>query len=121
MRVRVEALLPLSPRDFLILFVLTEGELHGYGMLRRVEEQSDGRVRLDPSNLYRALRRLMREGLVEESERRAVADEDGEDERRRYYGLTDLGRAAVTAEAARLSRITDAARERRLIPGKGDA
>lgn len=106
--------LPLNPRDFLILFALVEGERHGYAILKQVEGESSGQVRLDPANLYRSLRRLMKEGLVTESEKRAAPDLD--DERRRYYALSELGASVVVAEAVRLSRLMDAARARNLIP-----
>jgi DNA-binding PadR family transcriptional regulator len=70
-------------------------------------------VRLDPANLYRSLKRLMKDGLVEESERRPADDLD--DRRRRYYGLTELGSKVVAAEATRLSKLADAARSRNLV------
>jgi len=104
--------LPLNPRDYLALFSLTAGERHGYGIVKEVEEQSDGVVRMDPSNLYRTLKRLMQGGLVEESEPRVG---EADDERRRYYSISKLGREVVRAEAARLSKLTAAAAARRLI------
>jgi DNA-binding PadR family transcriptional regulator len=107
------SMLPVNPRDFLILFSLIDGERHGYGVLKHVSEESEGRVRLDPANLYRALKRLMKDGLVVETEKRPAADLD--DERRRYYALTDLGTEVVAAEATRLSRLADAARSRNLV------
>lgn len=110
----VGAHLPLKPRDFLILFALVEGEAHGYGVLKEVGDETGGGVRLDPANLYRALKRMMKDGLVTESEKRAAPDLD--DERRRYYGLTDLGSRVVTAEAERLRNLSDAAVARNLIP-----
>ncbi len=106
------AFLPLNPRDYLVLFSLTGGTRHGYGIVREVEEQSGGVVRMDPSNLYRSLKRLIQQGLVEESEPRAP---DLENERRRYYTITDLGRDVVVAEATRLSKLTEAAAARALI------
>jgi DNA-binding PadR family transcriptional regulator len=106
--------IPLNPRDYLVLFSLTAGERHGYGIVKEVEEQSVGSVRMDPSNLYRSLKRLIQKGLVVESELRQ--DRDSE-ERRRFYSLTPLGDEVVEAEARRLSQLTDAARARELIPG----
>ncbi len=108
--------IPLNPRDYLLLFSLTHGERHGYGIVKEVEEQSDGVVRMDPSNLYRALKRLIQQGLVGESEPRAVTHSD---ERRRYYSLTPIGQDVVALEASRLGRLTDAARDRRLISQEG--
>ena len=110
----IQRRLPMKPRDFLILFALVDGESHGYGILKQVEAESAREVRLDPANLYRALRRLMKEGLVSESEKRAAPDLG--DERRRYYALTGLGTGVVSAEAARLRRLTDAAVGKKLIP-----
>lgn len=107
--------IPMNPRDYLVLFSLTAEERHGYGIVKDVEEQSAGSVKMDPSNLYRALKRLIQQGLVAESEPRT---EQGT-ERRRYYSLTDLGDAVVGAEAQRLARLADAARDRQIISGPG--
>ena len=109
------SMLPLSPRDFLILFALVDGDRHGYGLVKEVERQSDGQVRIDPANLYRSLRRMRKQWLVEESERRPAPEAD--DERRRYYRITELGTRVVTAEASRMSRLAHAARAKKLIPG----
>lgn len=106
--------LPVMPRDFLILLALAEGEAHGYGILKEVEEETGGGVKLDPANLYRSLKRLMKDGLVTESGRRPAADLD--DERRKYYGLTELGARVVAAEAERLRTLADVALSRNLIP-----
>lgn len=105
-------MLPMHPRDFLILFALVDGELHGYGLVKAVERESAGQVRMDPANLYRALKRLERNGLVEEVGARAA---DGDVERRRYYRLTRYGRSVVAAEAARVRRLARAAEAKRLI------
>lgn len=104
-------LIPMNPRDYLILFCLAQGERHGYGIVREVEQESGGRVRIDAANLYRSLKRMTHEGLVTESD---VGDE--EPSRRKYYRLTALGRQAVELEADRLARLTEVARERALIP-----
>lgn len=112
----VDELLPLHPRDYLILFSLADGRLHGYGILKAIEEQA-GSVLFDPANLYRSLRKLERDGQVEEAE--GPADDD--DRRRRYYRLTPLGRRVLVAEAERLIRLADAARARDLVAGTGDA
>src|SRR5688500_10301502 len=88
---------PLAPRDLLILSVLAAGPLHGYGIVRAVEERSA--VLLDPANLYRALRRMRRDGWVREAE-----EADGES-RRRTFGLTAAGDAMLRAEVARLERL----------------
>lgn len=108
---RVAALLPLAPRDYLILFALADGGLHGHGILKALEEQA-GSVLIDPANLYRTLRKMDRDGLIIEELRGARRAEG----RRRVYALTALGRAALKAEAARLALLTESARGRRLVP-----
>ncbi len=110
----VYSLLPMKARDFLILFALVDGERHGYRVLQEVEQESDGKVKLDPANLYRSLSRLMERGLLVESEHRPAPELDKA--RRRYYSLTLLGRRVVEAEAARLAKLADAARAKKLIP-----
>jgi len=111
-----EGRLPLNPRDFLILLILTRGARHGYGIIQGSEEHAGSAIRFDPANLYRALRRLDREGLVTVS---SDASEDSDGGPRRTYMLTDMGRAVVRAESARLARLTDTARAWRLIPESG--
>lgn len=109
---RAAALLPLAPRDYLILFALTDGALHGHGLLKFLEAAAGG-VPFDPANLYRSLRKLERDELVTETN--GAADSGGP---RRSYRLTRLGRAVLTAEAARLARLTDAARVKKLVPAR---
>jgi len=96
------------------LLALANGEAHGYGILKEVEEETGGGVYLDPANLYRALRRMMNDGLVHESEKRPAADLG--DERRRYYELTELGTLVLQAEAERLRALAEVAVARNLIP-----
>jgi DNA-binding PadR family transcriptional regulator len=88
--------------------------LHGYGLVKAIEAESEGEVLMDPANLYRSLRRLERDGAVAE----AAGPEDGAegDDRRRYYGLTDFGRAVAVAEAARVRRLVRVARTKDLLP-----
>ena len=105
--------LPLHPRDYLILFSLTAGERHGYGLIKDVETETSGDVLLDPANLYRSMKRLIKEGFIRESDRRK-APESGE-ERRRYYAITRLGIQVVKAEARRLDQLATLARSRNLI------
>jgi DNA-binding PadR family transcriptional regulator len=113
-QVDVSEHVPVNPRDFLILLALAEGEAHGYGILKEVEEETGGGVQLDPANLYRTLKRMMKKGLVTESGKRPAADLD--DERRKYYGLTPLGASVVQAEAERLRGLAEVAVARSLIP-----
>ncbi len=103
----ISVLLPLKPQDYMILFVLLGGELHGYRMVKEIAKQSDERIRLEAGNLYRSIRRMIKQDLLEESDRRPVADAD--DERRRYYAITDFGRRVLSAETARMKVLVIAA------------
>lgn len=111
--------LPLTPRDFLILLALADGPLHGYGILAAVERRGGDEVRLDPANLYRSLKRLRRDRMVEEAE--PPSGEPVPPEQRRYFRLTELGRGVAAAEAERLARLARVAREVRLIEGEEPA
>lgn len=110
--------LPLGAKDFLILLVLAEGDLHGYGILKAAEGHSRGSVRLDPANLYRALQRLARDGLVEDAGSGRPAESEGAP--RRYHALTPFGRSVLTAEAERLAHLTRAARGLRILPTEAE-
>lgn len=92
--------LPLKPLDLHLLLALQEGERHGYALVQAIDEATDGVVRLEPGNLYRVLKRLLADGLVAESERRATGA--AADERRRYYRLTTLGARVAAEEVRRL-------------------
>jgi DNA-binding PadR family transcriptional regulator len=106
----VAALLPLKPQDYHILFVLLDGERHGYGMVKEIDRQTDGQIRLEAGNLYRSIRRLIKQGLLKESDRRPAPESD--DERRRYYGVTEYGRRVVAAETERMRAVVAAAEAR---------
>lgn len=99
---------PMRPIEFLVLAVLAEGELHGYGIVQQIEERTGGRVRPKPGNLYRVLDRLLERGLLVEAEERAAEDLD--DQRRRYYGITDAGRKALDEEATLLGKVVERVR-----------
>lgn len=92
--------LPLAPRDLLILSVLAEGPLHGYGIIKAVDDRSESGVLLDPANLYRVLRRMRRDGWIVEVEGGA-----GVDRRRRVYEVTAAGRRILRTEVERLRRL----------------
>ena len=102
---------PLKPADFHILLALSQCPLHGYRIMKEVEQGSDGNVRLEIGSLYRMLARLLDAGLIEEAE---------SDERRRFYRLSRLGRRVLKSEAARLASLVEKFRERKLLPA-GDA
>ncbi len=108
---QVESFLPLKPHVFLMLLVLVQGQRHGYALKEELLSRTDGRINLGPGTLYRTIQALLRDGLTEESEDRPEAD----DERRRYYRITPLGRGVVAAEARRLEALVKVARDERLI------
>jgi DNA-binding PadR family transcriptional regulator len=89
----------LAPRDFLILAVLADGPIHGYGIIKAVEDRSEQDVLLDPANLYRCLRRMSADGWIDEVEART------DDDRRRTYRITTTGRTVLRAEAQRLESL----------------
>ncbi|MGE0362435.1 MAG: PadR family transcriptional regulator [Vicinamibacterales bacterium] len=112
---RSDRFLPLAPVWFEILLALAAGDQHGYAIMQEVARRSDGAVALHPGSLYRALARLLEDALIVELEARPAA---GDDERRRYYRLTPLGRAVARAEAERLRALLRAAEARALFdPG----
>ena len=92
---------PLTPPVFHILLALAEEERHGYGIMQDVAQQTDGALQLGPGTLYGCLKRMLAAGLVEESDERP--DPALDDERRRYYRMTTLGKRIVRAEAKRLA------------------
>jgi DNA-binding PadR family transcriptional regulator len=105
---------PIGHSDFHILLALADQERHGYGIMQEVEARSEGAVRLGPGTLYGAIKRMLAAGLIEESAKRPVAEDD--DERRRcYYRLTSLGCEAATEEAQRLAELVRIAKSKRLI------
>ena len=104
---------PLRPIDFLILLVLVEQERHGYGILQDIAALTEGELELDPGNLYRSLRRLMDAELIQKGARRAAPESN--DERRRYYRLTALGRRAAAAEAKRMEGLLCLGNTRKLL------
>jgi len=102
--------LPLQSNVFLILLSLADGATHGYRIRQAVIERSQGAVQLDPGSLYRMMARLLEEGLIDEADPPPRADKD--DDRRRYYGLTKAGRAALVVETDRLAELVAASRAR---------
>ena len=107
-------LLPLTPAVFHILLALADKERHGYHIMQAVESRTSGEMRLGPGTLYGSIKRLLRDGLIEETEERP--DPELDDERRRYYRLTDFGYRVATAEAERLAHLVKAARAVSLLP-----
>lgn len=103
---------PISEQVYLILLALTQGPAHGYGILLSIEERTQGRVRLGTGTLYSAIKRLRKDGLLEQ----AATPSDSDDPRRKFYKLTSHGRSVVRAEAHRYDRLADLARTQGVLP-----
>jgi DNA-binding PadR family transcriptional regulator len=99
-----------------ILLALADEERHGYGIMKEVEDRTGGEVRLGPGTLYGAIKRMLADGLIEESDERP--DSELDDQRRRYYQITDFGRRVAGAEAERLQSLANTARARKLLPSR---
>ena len=112
-----EDLLPLPPPVFHILIALAAGPAHGYAVMRDVNERTGGRLRLGPGTLYGSIKRMLEQGFIEEVRNRTGIE--GDDERRRYYRITRLGRRAAEAEAFRLSDVLREAKASGLLPQRG--
>jgi DNA-binding PadR family transcriptional regulator len=110
---------PLSAVVFEILLALAGEERHGYDIMREVERRTGGNLSLYPGTLYRAIGRLVADGLIQELEQRPARRDD--DERRRYYRLTPRGRLAAETEARRLAAQVRVARGKNLLKGSSGA
>ncbi len=105
---------PLTPLSHAILLALADGDLHGYNIVQEVESLSGGTLRTGTGTLYAALQRMAGDGLIADSDTLPGPDED---QRRKYYRITEAGRAAARAEAARLQRVLAIAARKDLLPG----
>jgi DNA-binding PadR family transcriptional regulator len=105
----------LSPQVFHILVALADRDQHGYGIMQDVAARTDGKLRLSAGTLYGSIKRMLEQGLIVELN----ASGSDEDERRRYYRLTPMGRKAVKAEAARMAELLEQARAYGLAPKRG--
>ena len=103
---------PLTPAVLHILLALSTEERYGYGIMKQVERESGGRVKMGPGTLYGSLGRMMTAGLIRESDKRV--DPAMDDERRIYYTLTGLGRKALSAELDRYHDVVAVAAEKKL-------
>jgi DNA-binding PadR family transcriptional regulator len=110
-----DRLLPLKPEFFHILLALNDQDLHGYAIIKEIEAATNGRMKLEPSPLYRRLKKLTDEGVIREAE--VPPNTESGDERRRYYGLTPFGRQVMAAEAARVVELATNANVRNLAAG----
>ena len=105
--------MPLTVPVFHILLALSDGERHGYAMLQEIESKSDGSVKLGTGTLYTAIKRMLASGLIERTQSQLEPDQD--DERRRYYRITTLGKRVAAAEAARMEALVGLARAKRVF------
>ena len=105
--------LPLKPAAFHILLSLADSSRHGYGIMLEVQERTKGSVKLGPGTLYGAIKRLLADELIAEEEEKL--DRTLDDERRRYYSLTQLGRRVITLDAERLAHLVEMAQEKQLL------
>ena len=112
-----QSFLPLKPVDLLVLMVLLDKDLHGYGLVREIAERTGGQVKLVPGNFYSILKRLMDSGLLDEAGEQP-SDEPGKPARR-VYRITALGKQVAAAEAQRLRGIVRDAEALNLIEGSG--
>jgi DNA-binding PadR family transcriptional regulator len=113
------AFLPLKADFFHILLALSEEDLHGYGIMKAVEQNTGGEIRLEPSPLYRRLKRLLEDGIVDESGEGPFLSSG--DPRRRYYRLTPFGRSVLASEATRVVELAQNHRVKALAAGGGRA
>jgi DNA-binding PadR family transcriptional regulator len=104
---------PVTPAVFQILLTLADGESHGYGIMQDVARLTNDETRLGPGTLYRSIQRMLVDGLIDEL--RIALHDEPDDDRRRYYRLTDKGLAVARREARRLADLVDAARQRHLL------
>jgi DNA-binding PadR family transcriptional regulator len=104
--------LPLTPAIAHILLALADQDRHGYAIMQEVERLTGGASRMGPGTLYGTIKRMIASGLLEEADERP--DPEMDDERRRYYRATALGRAVLEAETGRMSGLVNAARAKRI-------
>ncbi|HEX4913657.1 MAG TPA: PadR family transcriptional regulator [Vicinamibacterales bacterium] len=109
-----EHLPPLKPKVLHVLLALADGARHGYSIMQEVSARSDGNVRIWPAAMYGLLRELEADGLIVETDKRPSED----DERRRYFSLTPLGKRVLGEEVRRLEAIVDLARATRALKGR---
>jgi DNA-binding PadR family transcriptional regulator len=108
-----EALLPLTPAVFHIMLALVGCDRHGYGIMREVNFYAEGNLRLGPGTLYRSIKQMLSEGLIVELDERP--DPTLDDQRRRYYRLTDFGQRVLKTETEHLEHVLNVARAKQLL------
>ena len=112
-----ENLLPLTSAVFHILLALADDEKHGYAIKQEVEGSTQGTIKMGPGTLYGSIKRMLAAELIEESDNRP--DPDLDDQRRRYYRLTPLGRKVLQAEARRLANLVNLAKVKQVLAQQG--
>lgn len=105
---------PLTPAVFHILMALSDGEKHGYRIMQAVKANSRGDFQMGPGTLYGSIKRMLADDLIAESEERP--DPELDDQRRRYYRLTDNGRSTLQADLARMDALLNRARALQILP-----
>jgi len=105
---------PLTPAVLHILLALSTKERHGYGIMKQVESDSQGKVNMGPGTLYGSIGRMIEAGLIRESNKKI--DPEMDDERRVYYKITGLGQKALAAELQRYREVVAVAKQKRLSP-----
>ena len=105
---------PLTPAVLHILLALSSEERHGYGIMKQVESESHGKVKMGPGTLYGSLGRMMESGLIRESDKKV--DPEMDDERRVYYKITELGKTTLAAELERYREVVAVAKKKQLAP-----
>lgn len=108
-----DTLLPLTPAVFHILLALAGSERHGYGIMQEVAQYTEGKLHLGAGTLYRSIKHMLDEGLIVEADERP--DPSVNNERRRYYRLTNFGKEVAQAEIERLTHLMGVARARQLL------
>jgi DNA-binding PadR family transcriptional regulator len=106
---------PLPSAAFQILLSLAEGDLHGYAIMRQVEEQTGGRLRMGPGTLYSSIQSLLEENFIEEVS--VKESTESQPERRRFYRLTTAGRKLARSEAEKMADVLRVARSRKILRG----
>ena len=105
---------PLTPAVLHILLALSAKQSHGYGIMKKVQEDSQGKVKMGPGTLYGSLGRMIDAGFIRESDKKV--DPKMDDERRVYYAITGLGRKMLSAELQRYDEVVALAKRKTLLP-----
>lgn len=110
----IESFLPLTPAIVHILLAVADEDRHGYAIMQEVARLTDGAMQMGPGTLYGTIKRMLASGLIDEADERP--DPELDDERRRYYRATPLGRRVLKAETARMAALVAAARAKKVTP-----